>query len=497
MRKTFFLISLLIICPLIFTSCAKKEQTIFLSDRHVLSYDLVKEKADAEGPVTLVLLDYHNDIQKETGSILSSNWVGKLILNGSINKVWWISGRNLHEMNRNARYAWLERNLKHTYPDDAEIIRNTIELCDFPELLQKKLPEQTVITLDFDVLTKDPGPDADAFVIEMADWIARQDCTLVTLSFSATYQNTPESAWNWLSLFLAHYDRKANWYFKSGGFDEKPEGQEDEDAWQQWKERPEVFARFGCAFYRGAHLWLNAPYNIQQQLLEKQIAPLKADDDTTAKVLAAWKDPARQKLQKTYTAEVLEGYARVACQALKESIEGKNFVMAESSPDLTLQGNSGVAVRFRTTERDRGCLALYSGVTSIEKAVAYCASQDTADPRYPPVTADELDELYVNITLFSNWEKIAFPEDFTPGADSLIMDKQGTLLTPDTTYMDTSRTLLQAPLAAENALDENGFLNRVMKKAAIPDGSVHDSTLIWNKSPSIFFTAKVSDYLTW
>ena len=109
-----------------FFSCSRGQTQIHIHDRHGLSYDYVKAYAQAHGPVTLVLLDYHHDINFDSPVLTSYNWVGNLIEENYVNKVIWLSGKKLLLPNRNSRMAWLERSLQGAYPQTVEKIKQTL-----------------------------------------------------------------------------------------------------------------------------------------------------------------------------------------------------------------------------------------------------------------------------------------------------------------------------------------------------------------------------------
>ena len=130
-----------------------------------------------------MLLDYHHDINSDTNELTSYNWVGKLIEENYLEKVIWLSGKKLLLPNRNSRMDWLNRSLQNSYPQTVEKIKQAVELVDWYDLQKLKINSPFVISLDFDVFTKDPGEDPKLFVDELSKWIQKQKPELLTLAF--------------------------------------------------------------------------------------------------------------------------------------------------------------------------------------------------------------------------------------------------------------------------------------------------------------------------
>lgn len=445
-----------------------------MHDRHVHSYDLVKSYAAENGACTLVLFDYHHDIHPGLGALTSVNWVGNLIEEGAISKVYWLSGRTLLLPNRNSRFAWLERCLKDAMPDTAQKIRETVELVDWHDLQHLQIEKNVVVTLDFDVFTKDTDNDPEHFVLELENWIESKNPALVTLAFSSAYQKNPSQAWNWLTLFAKNWKSSANWFLECGEFGEMPESNDEAKSWKMWKEKPEIFSDYENCFLPGAYLWLNPPDLVREALLEKKIS---ADDENATKILTAWEEKSLQNLKSTFPKEKLESLAEVAATAQRDFWKGERFPHPNQK---NTDEDFGVAVRFKNRSEDRGCLSLYKGISEeeLEQAVRFCAQEASIDPRYPAIQKSEQETLFTNISIFGKWQKMNSPEDFIPGIDSIIIeDSFG------------EKTLLQAAIALERNYSREEFLSRLSNKAGLGfDG--------WKNEGMKFYKAKTLTYTT-
>ena len=448
---TFLFLFLSLLC---FSSCSKRHTQIHVHDRHGLSYDYVKAFAQNRGPVTLVLLDYHHDINSDTNELTSYNWVGKLIEENYLEKVIWLSGKKLLLPNRNSRMAWLDRSLQNSYPQTAEKIKQTVELVDWYDLQKLKINSPFVITLDFDVFTKDPGDDPMLFVDELCSWIQKQKPKLITLAFSAAYQPDPQNAWNWFEQFIKGYKGKARWFLESGIFGEPEESMEEHAAHELWKRLPLEYKKSQAAFYTGAYLWQNAPDSVVSALKQKKIS---AGNLQAEAIINSWNDEELINLKKKFSYDLLEDLCRLSKTSMQQYFKGADFAVPEQILKST-EKTYGIAVRFRNEDVDRGCLALYKGVSfnDIPMAVQYCTKEAITDPRYPNIVEKEMDNLFINLSIFDEWEEMSSSLDFEPGLHSLLLQ------TPDGEI-----TLLQAAIALEREYTKEEFLQRLSNKAGL------------------------------
>lgn len=484
MKKEFLIITL-VIFSLFFISCSK--QKVLVSDRHVYSYEIIKNEALYKKCPTLVLLDYHNDIKSDTYNLTSYNWVSKLIEEDVITKVYWISGGVLNTLNRNARMKWLGRNLTDYDLENEDKIRNAITLLDFEDLKQCDFSENVIITLDFDVLTKNPGPDDMAFIIQLCEWIQKQKSPLVTLSFSSVYQNNPQKAYDWFYKFINGYNKKSDWYFLSSKYVENAESKEEMTAWNDWKENPAVFRKYNQSFFENAFFWTQIPRNIKQELINKNIKAYK-NDEISNEIIRSWKNPDLIELEKYFTEEKLNN-----CFALVKNqiLNSKNCDCPDLQGDFTDEKSFGIAVRLfihlENYEKDRGCLALYYGLndSNLEAAIKYCAVEACNDPRYYPIQKDEINDLYVNISVFSKWEKMTSPYDFVPGVDAVLVINENAANEND------YKTLLQPAIALERNYNKDDFLECLYNKAKITQDAYKTYDLEFYKSKTISYYSKL------
>ncbi|MBN1280907.1 MAG: TIGR00296 family protein [Candidatus Thermoplasmatota archaeon] len=128
---------------------------------------------------------------------------------------------------------------------------------------------------------------------------------------------------------------------------------------------------------------------------------------------------------------LLEG--TTAVQFARQVIE--DYVTSHTTPAAHLsnsfQDKQGVFVTLHThPDRDlRGCIGLPYPVMPLEAALIQAAQSATQDPRFPPLTTQELSSVVVEVTLLSKPEriKVTQPQQYLShikiGHDGLIVEQ--------------------------------------------------------------------------
>ena len=118
------------------------------------------------------------------------------------------------------------------------------------------------------------------------------------------------------------------------------------------------------------------------------------------------------------------------------------------------------AAVFVTLHRDhalRGCIGLVEARTPLYRAVQEMAvAAATRDPRFPPVTDEELEQLDIEISVLSHARTVHGPADLTIGQDGLVVEAFG------------RRGLLLPQVATEAGWDAETLLARTCVKAGLP-----------------------------
>lgn len=135
---------------------------------------------------------------------------------------------------------------------------------------------------------------------------------------------------------------------------------------------------------------------------------------------------------------------------------------------------SGVFVSLHNHGELRGCIGYPDGEQPLGVTVPRCAvGAATGDPRFAAVTASELSEIDIEISVLTPVERVTNPDDIDVGRDGLIVEQH------------MQRGLLLPQVATEWGWDRATFLAQTCVKAGLPRDA-------WRRGASIFrFQAEV------
>jgi AmmeMemoRadiSam system protein A len=153
--------------------------------------------------------------------------------------------------------------------------------------------------------------------------------------------------------------------------------------------------------------------------------------------------------------KALDGYIGAGKIPPEEGVRGK--LAAPGSAFVTLTKNG----------RLRGCIGYTEAVAPLFKVVQECAvAAATEDPRFPPVSSNELSSLRVEISVLTPLVPIR-PEEIEIGRHGLMVT-QGRM-----------RGLLLPQVAVEWGWDRETFLDQTCVKAGLPSSAWrHGATLL-------------------
>jgi len=168
---------------------------------------------------------------------------------------------------------------------------------------------------------------------------------------------------------------------------------------------------------------------------------------------------------------------RVARAALSQHLRGERSSDPESAPAIPSVGAfvslHNVSAQGRKL---RGCLGMWDDRHSLQHAVARMAvAAGTRDPRFEPVTVDELDDLEIEISVLSPMHALPSPEDLRPGVHGVHVSR------------GERRGLLLPQVAVEHGWDREEFLSQACLKAGLePDAWRHRDTRVEVFSADVF-----------
>jgi AmmeMemoRadiSam system protein B/AmmeMemoRadiSam system protein A len=158
----------------------------------------------------------------------------------------------------------------------------------------------------------------------------------------------------------------------------------------------------------------------------------------------------------TLTAEEKADLLKLARAALNEFVERGNAI-EDRSASKTLREPRGVFVTLTKHDSLRGCIGFIEPVFPLGQAVVraaiYAASED---PRFPPVAAEELKDIKVEISVLTPTREIANPRLVEVGRHGLIVERDG------------RKGVLLPQVPVENGWDRETFLAQGSLKAGLP-----------------------------
>ena len=117
-------------------------------------------------------------------------------------------------------------------------------------------------------------------------------------------------------------------------------------------------------------------------------------------------------------------FVEVAKQALEEHIKRGKVLQPPAELSLEMQQKAGVFVSLKKDGELRGCIGSISGEKPLYQGVIDNAiNSSTKDPRFPPVTKDEIKSLAIEISVLTPLKKIDKPEEIIVGRHGVYLKK--------------------------------------------------------------------------
>ncbi|HWP47426.1 MAG TPA: AmmeMemoRadiSam system protein A [Candidatus Limnocylindrales bacterium] len=128
-----------------------------------------------------------------------------------------------------------------------------------------------------------------------------------------------------------------------------------------------------------------------------------------------------------------------------------------------LQMKKGVFVTLKKGDLLRGCIGDIDGKRSLwQSAQEIVIAAATRDPRFPPLTEEELKDIHIEISVLSPFEKISDPTCIRIGQHGILVKKS------------PFSGLLLPQVAVEQGWDTLTFLEHACKKAWLPGDAWKD-----------------------
>jgi len=124
----------------------------------------------------------------------------------------------------------------------------------------------------------------------------------------------------------------------------------------------------------------------------------------------------------------------------------------------------------------RGCIGTLEPLGDLTRVICeYALRAALEDPRFPPLSAEELPECRIEISVLTPPEEISGPGEIEIGKDGLILESRG------------RRGLLLPQVATEWGFDAEKFLAEVSRKAGLPpDAWREPGARMWSFRAMVF-----------
>ncbi|KPJ70256.1 hypothetical protein AMJ44_00360 [candidate division WOR-1 bacterium DG_54_3] len=174
-----------------------------------------------------------------------------------------------------------------------------------------------------------------------------------------------------------------------------------------------------------------------------------------------------QSVNFSLSSEEKESLLRLAQLAVERFVKEKEIVKyTPQNPNFIMK--KGAFVTLKKRGKLRGCIGFIEPALplfeTIIKASIYAAVRD---PRFPPVSPEELKDLRVEISVLTPLERINNPQRILVGKHGLIISKNG------------KKGLLLPQVPVENNWSREEFLRQTCLKAGLPDDA-------WKKGAELY-----------
>jgi len=148
---------------------------------------------------------------------------------------------------------------------------------------------------------------------------------------------------------------------------------------------------------------------------------------------------------------------RIARETIEGALEGRRIAWNAEDAGETLRRPAGAFVTLTIQGELRGCIGSIVAVEPLYQAVATSARNAAfRDPRFFPLTKDELGRVELEISVMGPIERVMDVEDIVPGRDGLIVSR------------GSQAGLLLPQVATDWGWGREEFLRQTCVKAGLP-----------------------------
>lgn len=167
----------------------------------------------------------------------------------------------------------------------------------------------------------------------------------------------------------------------------------------------------------------------------------------------------------------------IARAAIRAEINGT--LLRHDDYEPVLQTRAGVFVSLHIGGELRGCIGTLQSPHPLYRATEDAArSAATRDPRFPPLSAAEIDRIHLEISVLSPFEIVRDVREVVPGTHGLLVRR------------GFYSGLLLPQVATEYGWDREQFLSYTCRKAGLPVDAWRDESCEIQKFTAVVFSEK-------
>ncbi len=164
---------------------------------------------------------------------------------------------------------------------------------------------------------------------------------------------------------------------------------------------------------------------------------------------------------------------RIAREAIAAYVGGQPAHVPGAAEILSRLG--GAFVTLHKQGDLRGCIGHIEPIEPLGTVIPRCAvAACSSDPRFPPLAADEVDAIDIEISLLGALEPIRGSQDIVVGRHGLVVAR------------GWQRGLLLPQVATEWNWDAEAFLARTCQKAGLPRDAWQRGAQVWRFEAEVF-----------